>query len=260
MSSAKDTDEMKAKVVQYFKKVTLDQEKNGSSNFIPDPRIAALTNSDSLFILYFLSYTPLILQELHEITQKKESVLFTHLEELKVIGIVKEKVVKEKDKSSNLHYSLAGDTTYKLRDITEKFFFMEEEEKLQAMELEPRDDFLRQLRAVYKDSTNQAIVRGRVALFTLLTHPKKSIALWVSVFGTFSVSEYQTILQVSQQLVSKHLKSLEKLHFLQSHKEGKRVYYVLRDPSVKAILVAIMQRVSFLKKIHTTAKELIDLK
>jgi len=65
-----------------------------------------------------------------------------------------------------------------------------------------------------------------------LNDPKRLAILYALAAGTYSVTELCELLEVSQSNISQHLTVLRDRGLVDTHREGNRVFYSLRDPRV----------------------------
>lgn len=96
--------------------------------------------------------------------------------------------------------------------------------------------------AVMKDAIRNDVIRSRVGpnmrqelddltsgMCRALNDPKRLAILYALAGGSYSVTELCGLLEVSQSNISQHLTVLRDRGLVDTHREGNRVFYSLRD-------------------------------
>lgn len=77
--------------------------------------------------------------------------------------------------------------------------------------------------------------------FNLLSNPDRVKIIGLLLKREMDVNEIHESLEISQSRVSQHLKLLKLNHLVEERREGKHVYYHVKDPRVSRVIESVIQ-------------------
>jgi DNA-binding transcriptional ArsR family regulator len=90
-------------------------------------------------------------------------------------------------------------------------------------------------------NSQDEILKTASSVFSVFSHPTRLKLVMLLQGGEADVTSLQHQLQISQSSVSQHLGLLKLHHFVVERREGKHVFYALKNPKVLLLISAVMQ-------------------
>lgn len=89
----------------------------------------------------------------------------------------------------------------------------------------------------------EALAKAAECLKTL-AHPHRLRMVQMLLAGRYTVGELAEACEIPSHMASEHLRLMQRCGFLQSEREGRRIYYVVAEPHLADILGCVERRFS----------------